>query len=108
MYRLVIVEDERDVKNRLVNLIEKSGRNFEIISEYETGCQGDGSVDTFEKGVNRTVPLTPTSTALTDKSPGPSGPGDLSKQWCSFLPSSVVYCKNLLLSQLLVSLPARV
>ena len=37
MYKMVIVEDERDVRNRLVGLIEKSGSNFEIISEYETG-----------------------------------------------------------------------
>ena len=37
MYRLVIVEDENDVRNRLASLIRKSGRNFEIVSEYETG-----------------------------------------------------------------------
>ena len=37
MYRLVIVEDERDVKSRLVNMIERAGSNFKIISEYETG-----------------------------------------------------------------------
>ena len=37
MYKLVIVEDERDVRQRLVGLIEKSGCNFEIIAEYETG-----------------------------------------------------------------------
>ena len=37
MYKLVIVEDERDVRNRLAGLIERSGCNFEIMSEYETG-----------------------------------------------------------------------
>ena len=37
MYRLVIVEDERDVKNRLVNMIERCGGNFTIVAEYETG-----------------------------------------------------------------------
>ena len=37
MYKLVIVEDERDVRSRLVGLIEKSGCDFEIIGEYETG-----------------------------------------------------------------------
>ena len=37
MYKLVIVEDERDVRQRLANLIGKSGSNFEIVSEYETG-----------------------------------------------------------------------
>ena len=37
MYKMVIVEDERDVRNRLVGLIEKSGCGFEIVSEYETG-----------------------------------------------------------------------
>jgi len=37
MYKLVIVEDEQDVRQRLVGLIEKSGCNFEIVAEYETG-----------------------------------------------------------------------
>jgi len=37
MYKLVIVEDERDVRNRLTGLIEKSGCNFEIVAQYETG-----------------------------------------------------------------------
>ena len=37
MYKMVVVEDERDVRNRLVGLIEKSGCGFEIVSEYETG-----------------------------------------------------------------------
>jgi len=34
---LVIVEDERDVRSRLVSMIKKSGCNFEIVAEYETG-----------------------------------------------------------------------
>ena len=46
MYRLVVVEDERDVKNRLINMIEKSGSNFEIVSEYETG------IDAYEGILN--------------------------------------------------------
>ncbi|MCL2151430.1 MAG: response regulator [Oscillospiraceae bacterium] len=37
MYKLVIVEDEQDIRNRLVSMIEKSGCNFEIVAEYETG-----------------------------------------------------------------------
>ena len=37
MYKLVIVEDEQDVRNRLTSLIKRSGCNFEIVSEYETG-----------------------------------------------------------------------
>ena len=45
MYKLVIVEDERDVRSRLVNLITKSGCNFEIVSEYETGIDAyDGVI----------------------------------------------------------------
>ena len=45
LYKLVIVEDERDVRSRLVSLIEKSGCNFEIISEYETGIDAyDGII----------------------------------------------------------------
>jgi len=45
MYKLVIVEDERDVRNRLVSLVRKSGCNFEIIAEYETGIDAyDGII----------------------------------------------------------------
>jgi len=45
MYKLVIVEDERDVRNRLVSLIEKSGCNFEIAAQYETGIDAyDGII----------------------------------------------------------------
>ncbi|MCL2426633.1 MAG: response regulator [Oscillospiraceae bacterium] len=45
MYKLVIVEDERDVRRRLAGLIEKSGCNFEIVSEYETGIDAyDGII----------------------------------------------------------------
>ena len=45
MYKLIIVEDERDVRERLVNLIEKSGSSFEIVSEYETGIDAyDGII----------------------------------------------------------------
>jgi len=45
MYKLVVVEDERDVRNRLVSLIEKSGCNFEVVSQYETGIDAyDGII----------------------------------------------------------------
>ena len=45
MYKLVIVEDERDVRGRLTNLISKSGSNFEIVAEYETGIDAyDGII----------------------------------------------------------------
>ena len=45
MYKLVIVEDERDVRKRLVGLIEKSGCRFEIVAEYETGIDAyDGII----------------------------------------------------------------
>ena len=45
MYKLVVVEDERDVRNRLVSLIEKSQCNFEIAAEYETGIDAyDGII----------------------------------------------------------------
>ena len=45
MYKLVIVEDEQDVRRRLVGLIEKSGCNFEIVAEYETGIDAyDGII----------------------------------------------------------------
>ena len=45
MYKLVIVEDERDVRSRLVSLVEKAGCNFEIIAEYETGIDAyDGII----------------------------------------------------------------
>ena len=45
MYKLVIVEDERDVRQRLVGLIEKSDCNFEIVAEYENGIDAyDGII----------------------------------------------------------------
>ena len=45
MYKLVVVEDERDVRRRLVGLIERSGIDFEIISEYENGIDAyDGII----------------------------------------------------------------
>lgn len=45
MYKLVIVEDERDVRSRIVSIIGKSGSNFEIVSEYETGIDAyDGII----------------------------------------------------------------
>jgi len=37
MYKLTVVEDERDVRSRLVSLIKKAGCGFETVSEYETG-----------------------------------------------------------------------
>ncbi|MCL2164746.1 MAG: response regulator [Oscillospiraceae bacterium] len=45
MYKLVIVEDERDVRLRLASLIEKAGCNFKVVSEYETGIDAyDGII----------------------------------------------------------------
>ena len=45
MYRLVIIEDERDVRRRLSGLITKTGSNFEIVAEYETGIDAyDGII----------------------------------------------------------------
>ena len=45
MYKLVVVEDERDVRRRLVGLIERAGMDFEIISEYENGIDAyDGII----------------------------------------------------------------
>ena len=45
MYKLVIVEDEQDVRHRLVGLIEKANCNFEVIAEYETGIDAyDGII----------------------------------------------------------------
>jgi two-component system response regulator YesN len=45
MYKLVIVEDERDVRNRLVSMIAKSESNFEVVAEYETGIDAyDGII----------------------------------------------------------------
>lgn len=45
MYRLVIVEDERDVRSRIVSLIGKAQSGFEIVSEYETGIDAyDGII----------------------------------------------------------------
>ena len=45
MYRLVIVEDEKDVRQRLVSMIEKSGCNFQIAAEYENGIDAyDGII----------------------------------------------------------------
>ena len=42
MYKLVIVEDERDVRKRLISMVTRSGRSFELAAEYETG------IDAFE------------------------------------------------------------
>ena len=45
MYRLVVVEDERDVRKRLISLIGKAGCNFDIVGEYETGIDAyDGII----------------------------------------------------------------
>jgi len=45
MYKVVIVEDERDVRSRLVSLVEKADMGFEIISEYENGIDAyDGII----------------------------------------------------------------
>lgn len=45
MYKIVIVEDEQDIRSRIVSMIGKSGTNFEIISEYETGIDAyDGII----------------------------------------------------------------
>lgn len=37
MYKLVIVEDENDVRSRIVGMIEKSHSKFQMTSEYTTG-----------------------------------------------------------------------
>jgi len=45
MYKLVIVEDEKDIRHRLVGLIERSNCNFEIVAQYETGIDAyDGII----------------------------------------------------------------
>ena len=45
MYKLVVVEDERDVRNRLIGLIERAGCKFEIVAGYETGIDAyDGII----------------------------------------------------------------
>ena len=45
VYRLVIVEDEKDVRSRLVGLIKKSGCNFSIAAQYENGIDAyDGII----------------------------------------------------------------
>lgn len=45
MYKLVIVEDERDVRRRVAGLIEKAKSRFQIISEYENGIDAyDGII----------------------------------------------------------------
>jgi len=37
MYKLVIVEDERDVRRRLVSRITKAESKFDLVAEYENG-----------------------------------------------------------------------
>jgi len=37
MYKLVIVEDERDVRRRLVSYVEKVKTKFDLVAEYENG-----------------------------------------------------------------------
>jgi two-component system response regulator YesN len=37
MYKLVLVEDENDVRSRIANMIEKSESSFRIVAEYTTG-----------------------------------------------------------------------
>ena len=37
MYRLVVVEDENDVRSRIMDMIEKSEKNFSVIATYSTG-----------------------------------------------------------------------
>ena len=37
MYRVVVVEDENDVRNRITGMIEKSHGKFSIVAEYSTG-----------------------------------------------------------------------
>ena len=45
MYKLVIVEDERDVRQRLAGLIKKSECGFEVVAEYENGIDAyDGII----------------------------------------------------------------
>lgn len=37
MYKLVIVEDERDVRQRIIGMIEKADSAFQLVGEYENG-----------------------------------------------------------------------
>jgi len=37
MYKLVLVEDENDVRSRIAGMIEKSASNFSVVAEYTTG-----------------------------------------------------------------------
>jgi len=37
VYKLVLVEDENDVRSRIAGMIEKSNSNFQIVAEYTTG-----------------------------------------------------------------------
>ena len=37
MYKLVIVEDEQDIRRRIAGMIQKSGSSFELAAEYENG-----------------------------------------------------------------------
>jgi len=37
MYKVVVVEDENDVRSRITDMIEKSQRRFSIVAEYATG-----------------------------------------------------------------------
>jgi len=49
MYKLVLVEDENDVRSRIAGMIEKSSSNFKIIAQYTTG------IDAYE-GIIQDVP----------------------------------------------------
>ena len=46
MYRLVVVEDERDVRKRLITLIDKSCAGFQLIAEYENGIDAYDAIAT--------------------------------------------------------------
>jgi len=37
MYRLVVVEDENDVRSRIMDMVEKSEKKFSAVAEYSTG-----------------------------------------------------------------------
>lgn len=49
MYKLVIIEDERDVRQRIHRLILQASRDFEIVGEYENG------IDAYD-GITATNP----------------------------------------------------
>jgi len=46
MYKLVIVEDERDVRSRLVSYVENTRTKFDFVAEYENGIDAYDGIQT--------------------------------------------------------------